>query len=56
MRKAGANGFSTKCAVASADDSVIVMIHDVAMNPSSVNTNSFPGQNVSRRSNMATDP
>ena len=56
VRTSGANGFSTKCAVASADDSVIVIIHDVATNPSSVSTNSFPGQNVSRRSNMATDP
>ena len=49
-------GSRTKCAVASADDSVIVMIHEVATKPSSVSTNSLPRQNGSSRSSMATDP
>ena len=44
------------CTVASADDSVIVMIHDVATKPRSVRTNSFPRQNGSRSSSIATEP
>ena len=45
-----------KCAVASAADRVIVMIHEVATNPSRTSTNSFPHQNGSSRSSMATEP
>jgi hypothetical protein len=56
LRTSGANGFCTKCAVASADDSVIVMIQEVATKPSRVSTNSLPHQNGSSRSSMATDP
>ena len=42
--------------MASADDSVIVMIHDVATNPSSTSTKSLPRQNGSRSSSIATEP
>jgi hypothetical protein len=35
---------------------VIVMIHDVATNPSSTSTNSVPHQKGSSRSNIATEP
>jgi hypothetical protein len=56
VSQSGANGFSTKWAVASADDSVIVMIHDVATNPSNVSTKNLPRQNGSSRSSIATDP
>ena len=56
VRNTGANGFSTKCAVASADDRVMVMIHDVATKPSRASTNSLPHQNGSSRSSMATEP
>ena len=55
-RTSGAKGFCTKCAVASADDSVMVMIQEVATKPSRVSTNSLPHQNGSSRSSMATDP
>ena len=34
----------------------MVMIHDVATNPSSTRTKTFPRQNGSRFSSMATDP
>ena len=42
--------------MASAADRVIVMIHDVATNPSRTSTNSLPHQNGSSRSSMATEP
>ena len=42
--------------MASADDSVIVMIQEVATNPSRVSTNSLPHQNGSSRSSIATEP
>lgn len=41
---------------ASAADSVIVMIHEVATKPSRTSTNSLPHQNGSRSSSIATDP
>ncbi len=44
------------CTVASAEDKVIVMIHEVATNPSRTSTNVFPRQNGSSFSNIATDP
>ena len=44
------------CTVASADESVIVMIQLVATKPSSTRTNSLPRQNGSRCSSMATLP
>ena len=49
-------GFSSMCTVASAEDNVIVMIHEVATNPSRTSTNSFPCQNGSSFSSIATDP
>jgi hypothetical protein len=55
-RNGGRYGFSSMCTVASAADRVMVMIHDVATNPSSTSTNTFPRQNGSRFSSMATDP
>ena len=55
-RKAGANGFSTMCAVASAADSVIVMMKSVATKPSSTRTKSLPRQHDSSRSSMAIEP
>ena len=42
--------------VASAEDKVIVTIHDVATNPSRTRTKALPRQNGSSRSSMATDP
>jgi hypothetical protein len=44
------------CSDASAEDSVIVTIHDVATNPSSTRTKILPRQNGSRSSSIATDP
>ena len=44
------------CTVASADDNVIVMIHEVATKPSRTRTRTLPFQNGSRRSSIATDP
>ena len=55
-RNPGVKGFSTMWAVASADDRVMVMIQEVATNPSRVSTNSLPPQNDSSRSSMATEP
>ena len=49
-------GFSSRCTVASADDKVMVMIHDVATNPSRMSTDVFPRQNGSSFSSIATDP
>jgi hypothetical protein len=55
-RKLGRYGFSAMWTVASAADSVIVMIQDVATKPSSTRTNSLPYQNGSRSSSIATEP
>ena len=55
-RNAGVKGFSTMCAVASAEDRVMVMIQEVATKPSRHSTNSLPPQNDSSRSSMATEP
>ena len=44
------------CTVASAADRVIVMIQEVATNPSRTSTNSLPRQNGSRCSSIATEP
>jgi hypothetical protein len=52
----GTCGFSTRCAVASAADSVIVIRKSVAANPSSARTNSLPFQKDSSRSSIAIDP
>ena len=49
-------GFSSMCTVASAADSVIVMIHEVATKPSSTSTKILPRQNASRSSSIATEP
>jgi hypothetical protein len=56
FRNAGRYGFSSIWTVASADDKVMVMIHEVATNPSSIKTNVLPRQNGSNRSSMATEP
>ena len=42
--------------MASALDSVIVMIHEVTTKPSRTSTKSLPFQNDSSRSSMATEP
>ena len=42
--------------MASAEDRVMVTIHDVATKPSKINTNVLPRQNGSSFSSMATDP
>src|SRR3954452_795638 len=55
-RKDGKNGFWIMCTLASAADRVIVMIHEVATNPSSTSTKILPRQNGSRCSSMATEP
>ena len=55
-RKSGKNGFSSTCTEASAADSVIVMIHEVATNPSRTRTKILPRQNGSRFSSIATEP
>ena len=52
----GTNGFSTICAVASAEESVIVMIQEVATKPSKQRTKNLPRQNGSSFSSIATDP
>jgi hypothetical protein len=52
----GTSGFSSACTEASAADSVIVMIHEVATKPSSTSTKILPRQNGSRSSSMATEP
>lgn len=44
------------CTVASALESVMVMIHDVATKPSRTRTKILPLQNGKRFSSMATDP
>jgi hypothetical protein len=49
-------GFSTRCAVASAAESVIVMMKSVAANPSSTSTNSLPFQKPISRSSIAIEP
>lgn len=53
---AGAKGFSTTCAAASAADSVIVIMKSVAANPSSTRTNSFPAHHGRSRSSIAMEP
>ena len=55
-RKPRTYGFSTTCAVASAADSVIVMMKSVAAKPSSTSTKSLPFQNDSSRSSIAIEP
>jgi hypothetical protein len=55
-RNPGVKGFSTMCAVASAEDRAMVMIQEVATNPSRHRTNSLPLQNGSSRSSIATEP
>ena len=54
--KPGNAGFSTMWTDASAAERVIVMIHEVATNPSSASTKILPRQNGSRCSSIATDP
>ena len=49
-------GFSVRCAVASAADSVIVMMKSVAAKPSSTRTKILPFQYVISRSSMAMEP
>ena len=44
------------CTVASAEDRVIVMIHEVATKPSRTRTKILPFQNGRRSSSIATDP
>ncbi|WP_224389719.1 hypothetical protein [Pseudonocardia sp. ICBG1293] len=53
---AGASGFCTRWAVASAADRVIVMRKSVAANPSSTSTNTLPRQPGSSRSSIAMEP
>ena len=55
-RKSGRNGFSRMCAVASAAESVMVMMKSVAAKPSRTSTNSLPDQRGRIRSSMAIDP
>ena len=55
-RKSGRYGFSSMCTVASAEESVMVMIQDVATNPRRISTKIFPRQKGSRFSSIATDP
>ena len=50
------NGFSTRWAVASAADSVMVIRKSVAAKPSSTSTNTLPAQRGSNRSSMAMEP
>ena len=52
----GMSGFSTRCTEASADDRVMVMIQDVATNPSRTRTKTLPRQKGSSRSSIAIDP
>ena len=56
FRPAGMIGFSSRCTVASAPERVMVMIHEVATNPSSSSTKNLPRQNGSSFSSMATEP
>lgn len=55
-RNEGTCGFSTTCAVASAAESVIVIMKSVAAKPSSTRTNSLPFQKDSSFSSIAIDP
>ena len=50
------NGFSTRCAVASAADSVMVIRKSVAAKPSSASTSSLPSHLGSSRSSIAIEP
>jgi hypothetical protein len=54
--QAGANGFSTACAVASAAERVMVIMKSVAANPSSTSTKSLPPHQGSSRSSIAIEP
>ena len=49
-------GFSSRCTVASADDKVMVMIHEVATKPEQDQHDVLPRQNGSSFSSIATDP
>ena len=55
-RKSGTFGFSTTCALASAADSVIVIMKSVSAKPSSTRTKSLPFQKVSSRSSIEIEP
>jgi hypothetical protein len=52
----GTNGFPVICAVASAADSVIVMMKSVAANPSRIRTNALPFHRGSSSSSIAMLP
>lgn len=56
LRMCVSSGFSTRCAAASALDSVIVMTKPVATKPSRHNTSSLLGQYVSSRSSIDSEP
>ena len=50
------NGFSTMCAVASAAESVIVMMKSVATKPSRTSTKSLPFHHDSRWASIEIEP
>ena len=52
----GATGFWIRCAVASAADSVMVIMKSVAAKPSRTRTNSFPPHRGMSRSSIAMEP
>ena len=55
-RKSGANGFSMACALASAAESVMVIMKSVAAKPRSARTNSLPPHRGRSRSSIAMEP
>jgi hypothetical protein len=55
-RNSDTNGFSTMCAVASADERVIVTTQAVATNPKRQSTDSLAVQNESNLSSIAIEP
>jgi hypothetical protein len=55
-RNPGARGFSARWTAASEAERVMVMIHEVATNPSRHSTNTLPFQNESRRSSIEIEP
>jgi hypothetical protein len=55
-RNSGANGFSMACALASAAESVMVIMKSVAAKPRSARTKSLPLHRGKRRSSMAMEP
>ena len=55
-RKSGTNGFSSRCAVASAADSVIVITKSVAANPSRASTKNLPHHCGASFSSIAIEP